>query len=83
MLRIIFSSASTKKTGGAPVFSGGLPVFFAPWMLSGPGFFPLVRRQFVRFWPRKKQIMPLANGLPAGLFCRKYLVKFTGGTKDP
>ena len=72
-----------KKTGGAPVFSGGLPVFFALGTLSGPGFFPLVRRQPVRFLSRKKRTMLLSNNIPAGKFCRKYLAKFTGGITEP
>ena len=72
-----------KKTGGAPVFSGDLPVFFAHGTPYEPGLFPVVRRQPVRFLSRKKLAMHLSSGLPAGLLCRKYLVKFTGGTKDP
>lgn len=64
------------------MFSGGLPVFFALGTLSGPGFFPLVRRQPVRFLSRKKRTMLLSNNIPAGKFCRKSLAKFTGGEKE-
>ena len=41
IIRILFFLVVAKKTGGAPVFSGGLPVFFASWTLPGPRSFPL------------------------------------------
>ena len=83
MLRIIFFLMLTKKTDRAPAFSGGSPVFFAHRTPYEPGLFPVVRRQPVRFLSRKKLAMHLSSGPPAGLFCRKYLAKFTGGITEP
>ena len=83
ILRTIFFLVVAKKIGGAHVFSGGSPVFFAHRTPYEPGLFPVVRRQPVRFLSRKKLAMHLSSGPPAGLFCRKYLAKFTGGITEP